>query len=112
MTGRTLFSERFGMLMASASPGSALAYELGTAVSKTDLVRRGTNLSRPSDAPSQQSETGWLGRIFERLEQWSWECQMRAYEAYLSEATDLADLEARMRRLDNPDEFSRARVLR
>jgi hypothetical protein len=113
MSARSLFNERFGMLMACASPGSAMAYHLGTADSKSDLVQRGRQAaadeSRAFAAPDGR---GWLARAFDRLEQWSWERQLRAQEAYLSEATDLCDLEARIRHLDNPDGTSRARVLR
>jgi hypothetical protein len=113
MSARSLFSERFGMLMACASPGSAMAYHLGAANSKSDLVQRGRaqagDQSRASEAPHGR---GWLDRAFDRLEQWSWERQLRAQEAYLSEATDLCDLEARIRHLDNPAGTARARVLR
>jgi hypothetical protein len=113
MSTRSLFNERFGMLMACASPGSAMAYHLGTATSKPGLVQRGTaqvaDESRPFAAPAG---SGWLRRAFDRLEQWSWERQLKTQEAYLSEATDLCDLEARIRQLDNPDGALRARVLR
>ncbi|HTT37151.1 MAG TPA: DUF3563 family protein [Burkholderiales bacterium] len=39
-------------------------------------------------------------RLFDRLETWSWERQVREREAYLAQSRDLADLEYRMRRLD------------
>ena len=40
MNIKTLWNERFGMLMASGSPGSALAYHAGSRVSATAVVRR------------------------------------------------------------------------
>src|SRR5438477_2903429 len=113
MSTRSFFNERFGMLMACASPGSAMAYHLGAATSKSDLVQRGRRpVADELRAFAAPDGRGWLDRAFDRLEQWSWERQMRAQEAYLSEATDLCDLEARIRQLDNPDGTSRARVLR
>jgi hypothetical protein len=113
MSTRSLFNERFGMLMACASPGSAMAYHLGTAKSKPELVQRTRAESTDeSGASTTPAGSGWLRRAFDRLEQWSWERQLKAQEAYLSEATDLCDLEARIRQLDNPDGTSRARVLR
>jgi hypothetical protein len=113
MSARSLFNERFGMLMACASPGSALAYHLGTDATRPALVQRGiaddlveTTGSKP------RSVTNWLQRAFDRLEQWSWERQMKSQEAYLSQATDLCDLEARIRHLDNGDGLSRSQALR
>lgn len=114
MSARSLFNERFGMLMACASPGSALAYHLGTAISKHNLVQRTSTVAPAGEqaAPQPNSGKNWLSRALDRLEQWSWERQLRADEAYLAEATDLCDLEARIRRLDGGDGLSRSRVLR
>ncbi len=119
------------MLMACGSPGSALAYHLGQTVFEPEVVRRNTTSGTPakqgdrapvpsgtnktatkSDASRAPSVQGWLGRLFDRLEAWSWEREMREREAYLAQAQDLYDLEARMRHLDG-DEFScRGRALR
>jgi hypothetical protein len=115
------------MLMACGSLGSALAYDLGLTVFEPGMVRRNTTSDTPADSGDLapvQSETnkteaksdasrapsvrGWLGRLFDRLEAWSWEREMREREAYLARAQDLYDLEARMRHLDG-DEFSRRR---
>jgi hypothetical protein len=114
MSARTLFNERFGMLMACASPGSALAYHLGADTSNIHLVRctRADVSADEMAAPQPNSGKSWLSRALDRLEQWSWERQLRADEAYLAEATDLCDLEARIRRLDGGDGLSRSRVLR
>ena len=109
MSTRSLFNERFGMLMACASPGSAWAYHLGTE-SKADLVRRTRAAEKARGVPD--SGKNWLSRALVRLERWSWERQVEADEAYLGQATDLCDLEARMRRLDGSDGLSRGRALR
>ncbi len=110
MTTKSLFNERFGMLMACASPGSAWAYHLGTNASKASLVRR--RMPIDGTQASEAASRNWLARAFDRLEQWSWERQVAAQEAYLSQATDLCDLERRMRQLDNPTGKSRGEVLR
>jgi hypothetical protein len=125
MQSRTLWDEPQGMLMACGSPGSALAYHLGQTVFDPEMVRCDTRSDDParqgdqapvqsgsnktetqSDASQAPSVRGWLGRLFDRLEAWSWERDMREREAYLARAQDLYDLEARMRHLDG-DEFSR-----
>jgi len=113
MSARSLFNERFGMLMACASPGSALAYHLGTDATKPELVQRGKEEEvSQTTIGTPRSGTNWLQRAFDRLEQWSWERQMKSQEAYLSQATDLCDLEARIRHLDNGDGLSRSQALR
>lgn len=113
MTGRSLFNERFGMLMACSSPGSALAYHLGMDVAQTAVVRRGIDAeSARTSGATPGSGTNWLQWAFDRLEQWSWQRQMKTQEAYLSAATDLCDLEARIRHLDNGDGASRGQALR
>jgi len=113
MSARNLFNERFGMLMACASPGSALACHLGKTISEPGLLERSGKTATAAERSSKaRPGTGWLGGLFDRLEQWSWERQMRAQEAYLSNAMDLRDLEARMRQLDNGDGLSRGRALR
>jgi hypothetical protein len=110
MSTRSLFNERFGMLMACASPGSAWAYHLGAAASKAGLVRRTSPAEKVHPVPD--SGKNWLSRALVRLERWSWERQVEADEAYLAQATDLCDLEARMRRLDGSDGLSRGHALR
>ena len=42
----------------------------------------------------------WFARALHRLENWSWEREVKDREAYLSRSQDLSDLEARMRRID------------
>lgn len=131
MNPRTLWDERLGMLMACGSPGSALAYHLGQTTFNPMMVQRSIgpegSLDEPVRAPASSAATSgeaetdpaavpaaesWLARAWRRLETWSWQRQMREREAYLARATDLADLEARMRDLDGDAFLSRARALR
>lgn len=130
MNPRTLWDERMGMLMACGSPGSALAYHLGQTTFRSTMVQRSmapeTSPGQPertpasgtpagqeggADAAGGHSLKGWLTRAWRRLETWSWQRQMRQREAYLAQATDLVDLEARMRDLDGDAFLSRARTL-
>ena len=108
MSSKSVFNERFGMLMACASPGSAVAYHLGQAGKKAGLVQRENSVDGKVATPA----AGWLRRAMDRLEQWSWERQIRSQEAYLSQATDLCDLESRIRTLDSGDSYSRGLALR
>ncbi len=131
MKSKTLWDERMGMLMASGSPGSAWAYQLGQTTFQPFMVRRNTATGPgldeaergpiPGGTTNLQVGTGtgpiervrsWFRGVFARLETWSWQRQMREREAYLAQATDLADLEARMRDLDGDAFLSRARALR
>lgn len=119
MNLRTLWNERFGMVTASGSPGSALTYALGKTSASAFLVRRSeaTNLKGrlPTDAHSEAGYVGrllgWLRRTFERVEAWSHAQQMREVEAYLAQAQNTADLEERIRRLHS-DLLSRASTWR
>ncbi len=47
-----------------------------------------------------ERQKGWLGRLFERLEEKRLARERSEMEAYLADATDIADLEQRMRRWD------------
>ncbi len=112
MSVKTIWNERFGMLMASGSPGSALAYHVGEAVSEPVLPRRNMATSGdPTGAPTARGPGAWLRRLFERFEAWTYSREMREVEAYLAQAQNHADLEARMRHLHD-DLLSRARTLR
>lgn len=116
---RTLWDEPLGMLMASGSPGSALAYQLGQAELESQMVRRNTasHDARAADKTGANRSTapvparGWIGRLFDRIEAWAWERELRQREAYLAQAQDLYDLERRMRHLDGDDFLSRGRAL-
>ena len=130
MNPRTLWDERMGMLMACGSPGSALAYHLGQTTFQPMMVQRGmlpeTGPGQSDRSPASGSTAGresaadtaggplpknWFSRAWRRLEAWSWQRQLREREAYLAQAKDLVDLEARMRDLDGDAFLSRARTL-
>src|SRR5882672_3055180 len=130
MNPRTLWDERMGMLMACGSPGSALAYHLGQTTFGSMMVQRSktpeSSLAQPepmpvsgttasqepgADTATGRSLKGWVARAWRRLETWSLQRQIREREAYLAQATDLVDLEARMRDLDGDAFLSRARTL-
>ena len=130
MNSKTLWTQRLGMLAACGSPGSALAYHLGLSVFEPGIPRRNiatetsihagaripalSGIGKPKPAaadPSPPPARNWLAQAFHRLENWSWEREMREREAYLARSQDLCDLEARMRHLDG-DTLARGRALR
>jgi hypothetical protein len=122
MMRKTIWNERFGMLMASGSPGSAIAYELGSSVSKPILTHSkidadGSPAAMPSDPPPAagmrfwRALKAWLRDTADRFAESSWNREMRQIESYLAQAQDTADLEHRMRRL-HENLLSRARTLR
>jgi hypothetical protein len=116
MKSDSLFPYRLGLLAASASPASALAYSLGLTTFQPEMLRRTENpdeVEQVADKSTTRARSAhsWLGRIVDRLETWSWEREVRAREAYLAQSQDLFDLEPRMRHLDG-DVLSRGRALR
>lgn len=118
MNSKTLWNQQLGMLAACGSPGSALAYHLGLSIFEAELPRRNRatedkSPAEPTPVPRNAVEQApvkaeshvaptrnWFARAFHRLENWSWEREVREREAYLSRSQDLSDLEARMRRID------------
>jgi hypothetical protein len=122
MNSKTLWNQQLGMLAACGSPGSALAYHLGQSIFEAGLPRRNTATGDtlqpavqesaqrkaveqapavvPSVAPTRKPTHNWFARALHRLENWSWEREVKDREAYLSRSQDLSDLEARMRRID------------
>jgi hypothetical protein len=115
---KSLSNQPLSVLISAASPGSALAHQLGVATFGPMLLRRG---SEPLKAPTAGIAAarrlaappagGWLARLFERLENWAWDRQQREREAFLAQSADLYDLEYRMRQLDS-DMVSRGCMLR
>ena len=63
MNMKTLWSERFGMLLASGSPGSALAYQLGVAQAETGMMRRSIATAEVESKPHHPSEPQF-GELF------------------------------------------------
>jgi hypothetical protein len=116
MSMKTIWNERFGMLMASSSPGSALAYQVGSTTRGAIMPRRNIETDDTPEAtvPTRTVARGfgaWLRRLFDRFEAWTYSREMREVEAYLAQAQNHADLEARMRHLHD-SLLSRARALR
>jgi len=115
---KSLSNQPLSLLVSAASPGSALAHQLGVATFGSTLLRRtsepaststaGVPGARRLEAPATG---GWLARLFERLENWAWDRQQREREAYLAQSADLHDLEYRIRQLDG-DMVSRGCMLR
>ena len=119
MNSKTLWNQQLGMLAACGSPGSALAYHLGQSIFEAGLPRRNTATGDTSQTAAQEPAKrttveaapaevashaaparNWFARALHRLENWSWEREVKDREAYLSRSQDLSDLEARMRRID------------
>jgi hypothetical protein len=101
MKAKALRNQKLSMLMACASPGSALAFHLGLVSNEARLVRRTQGHQDAASGPAAQgSALGWLTGVFARLEQWAEERDRRERERYLAQAQTVADLEARMRELD------------
>jgi hypothetical protein len=67
-----------------------------------DLVlEQPSSPQRSTSVPGGEVSTGgWLARLFERMEARDLERSRREFEEYLADATDLVDLEARIRRYD------------
>jgi hypothetical protein len=103
MQAKTLGGSKLSLLMACASPGSALAYHLGLASNKTGLMQRTTSasgLAEPAAMPGGSSGS-WLGALLTRLARWYAERERRELDRYLAQAQDVSDLEARMRDLQS-----------
>ena len=64
--------------------------------------RSATRYKVTGDQASAQSATPRRRGLLDRLDQWARSQQQRAVERYLAKATDLCDLEARIRDLDRP----------
>jgi hypothetical protein len=121
MNTKAVWNDCRAFLAACGSPGNALAYRLnqGAVGSRMLHCATGPNVlarvtcsgtdSPPDAAPAAAqgatvpagSPTSWIGRLFSRLEEWSWRAELREREAYLAQAQNESDLEARMRRLDD-----------
>ena len=131
MKTKAVWSDYLALLTACASPGSALAYHLGHGIVEPRMPHRniranvlarvtstgasgstaGGTTGEAQPAAPARPVIGWIGRLFARLEEWSWESELRDREAYLAQSQNLSDLEARMRRLDDAV-LSRGRALR
>jgi hypothetical protein len=113
-----LSNQPLSVLVSAASPGSALAHQLGLTTFGSMLLRRTSEPLRAATGGAAEvrrleapPKGGWLARLFEGLENWAWDRQQREREAYLAQSADLYDLEYRMRQLDG-DMVSRGCMLR
>ena len=77
-------------------PGLAGAWAKLTHALIFDPLRRE---SGPENQPARSTKSR-SGGIFERIDRWFWQQQMRDREAYLAGAQDIFELERRMRRLE------------
>jgi hypothetical protein len=130
MRSNHLWKEPFGAILTAASPASASAFDSGKNAFETELVQR-TNRSDGIQNQAQASSSGthsivpeydriarhpgalrtWIRTLIQRIDTWSWQAEMREFEAYLAQAQNIADLEDRIRRYDQPT-LARGRALR
>jgi hypothetical protein len=107
MNTQSLSNDRRRLLMASASPGSSMAYQAGLGSEQGDVVRR--NMS--SDALSGRPVVGdglevmafvtrRIAQFFDELDALVWSRQQASRETWLAKSQNLAELESRMRELD------------
>jgi Protein of unknown function (DUF3563) len=81
-------------------PSSASASAATTAVTPVVLMQRSSDRAGVVAAPAAPASGNWLARWFDRMEARAWQREQRARDAYLGEATDVIDLEYRIRRYD------------
>ena len=110
MTSKTLGGSKLPLLMACASPGSALAYHLGLTTNQTELMRRSTRADGRAidqDAAAGAGATpaprvvSWVTGLFAAVGRWYAERERQEEERYLAQAQNVADLETRMRDLQS-----------
>ncbi len=92
-------------LMACGSPGSALALHESTLPSKAELLQSseatGVAIAGEPTATAQPGSWAWLGRLLGPLFESSWDREIREREGFLARAQNAADLESRMRAVDD-----------
>jgi len=107
MNAQSLWNGRRGLLMASSTPGSAAAYQAGTAAGDENVVRR--NMSTTAAQGRVGRGDGFalmslvserIAQFFDELDAFAWSRQQQSREAWLAGSQNLAELESRVRRLD------------
>jgi hypothetical protein len=107
MNAQTLWNGRRGLLMASATPGSAVAYQAGDAAAEAGVVQR--NMATTAAAGRAHPGDGFalmslvserIAQFFDELDALAWSRQQQSREAWLAGAQNLAELESRVRQLD------------
>jgi hypothetical protein len=105
MRSKTLGASKLSLLMACASPGSALAYHLGLASNQAGLMQRSTGATgQPATAGAGPAEpvrsvVSWLTGLPAAAARWYAERERKELDRYLAQAQNVSDLEARMRDL-------------
>lgn len=107
MNAQSQWNGRRGLLMASATPGSAAAYQAGITAGNENVVQR--NMAT-SAAPGRDRHgdgfvlmslvTERIAQFFDELDALAWSRQQRSREAWLAGSQNLAELETRVRQLD------------
>jgi hypothetical protein len=81
-------------------PSSAATPTATTAVVPVVVAHRSNERAGAVTTPAAPTSGNWLARWFDRLEARAWQREQRARDAYLGCATDVIDLEYRIRRYD------------
>jgi hypothetical protein len=100
--GSRLFNGVVGFVAAThvGSPAPAADFAPGRQAPKLGLFARiGEHLFR-RQLRSVGAHVARADTVFESLDRWLWKQQMRETEAWLAKATDVCDLEARIRHLE------------
>lgn len=107
MNAQSLWNSRRGLLMASATPGSAAAYQTGMAARTENMVRRNMSTTAAQGRDGQGDGFALMSLVTERIAQFfdeldalAWSRQQKSREAWLAASQNLADLESRVRQLD------------
>lgn len=117
MDGKPVWGDRYASLMARGNLGSACACGDVNSASELIMPHSSTALTGASEPKQPQPAVGyvralkaWVRGTVDRFGQSSRNRELRQTEAYLAQARDPADLEYRIRRLDD-SLLARARIL-
>ncbi len=107
MNAQSLWNGRRGLLMASATPGSAAAYQAGAVADSQIVVQRNMTTNAAPGRAGQGDGFALMSLVTERIAQFfdeldalAWSRQQRSCEAWLAGSQNLAELETRVRQLD------------
>ena len=113
MKSMTMTGSVLSMMLGSGNAPLAGDFSGGMAKSRTELPQSSSVLelldsqlqqaasSHRAKAQSTREAGNWFTRMLDRMDEWGRQEDIRLQEAYLAESTDLCDLEARLRRLDD-----------
>ena len=107
MNAQSLWNGRRELLMASATPGSAVAYQARTAVGSEDVVQRNMatiaargRAARGDGFSLMSLVTERIAQFFDELDALAWSRQQQSRETWLAGSQNLAEVESRVRQLD------------